>query len=277
VKPACCPCRSSLGNRWATATAVRPAQPVSRPPSQRLCLLTAAESFANLVEPPSRVELETYGLRNRCSTTELRWHCRSAGAEETMPSAPCQHFFSSPPSTLSHPQKDCTPDHSAVEIISRSSSLDVATVCPTLNSAATRKSGRQGDIHMTTWTKSMSLVTLALCCGMTIASTNARAEESEETTESVESLVSDSNNDVEVEAASEAAELPVNAVDRDWRRRGFHGCYSYCDEVRERCERRIYRGHRRWDDRHYGNAYRRCERRFDFCVQVCRDTRWRNW
>jgi len=26
-----------------------------------------------LLEPPSRLELETYGLRNRCSTTELRW------------------------------------------------------------------------------------------------------------------------------------------------------------------------------------------------------------
>jgi len=28
---------------------------------------------AAFLEPPSRLELETYGLRNRCSTTELRW------------------------------------------------------------------------------------------------------------------------------------------------------------------------------------------------------------
>ena len=33
--------------------------------------LGADSKFGLLFEPPSRVELETYGLRNRCSTTEL--------------------------------------------------------------------------------------------------------------------------------------------------------------------------------------------------------------
>ena len=44
-------------------------RPVSTGVGQAADPMTSCEP----VEPPSRLELETYGLRNRCSTTELRW------------------------------------------------------------------------------------------------------------------------------------------------------------------------------------------------------------
>ncbi len=133
----------------------------------------------------------------------------------------------------------------------------------------------------------MSLVAIALGCGMTTASTNARAEESEDTTESTETLVTSNENDDDflVEPSREDAERRLDVVNRDWHRRGYIGCYSYCDDLRNSCMRRDDRGYddwrwrdlRRWDDRRHGNnAYRRCERRFDFCIEVCRDNRWRN-
>jgi hypothetical protein len=50
-----------------------------------------------LSEPLSRLELETYGLRNRCSTTELkrRFSCEKGGSI-AMPSRICQSLFLSP-------------------------------------------------------------------------------------------------------------------------------------------------------------------------------------
>jgi hypothetical protein len=128
----------------------------------------------------------------------------------------------------------------------------------------------------------MSLVAVALCTGMTIATTNARAEEA--TATSSEAIVSDVNDDYNVEPSIVDAEHRLDAIDRDWRRRGY-GCYSYCDEIRDSCMRRYYRGydggHRRdrhrWDDRrNWNDGYRRCERRFDYCIDACRDTRWRD-
>src|SRR5690606_19311186 len=43
-------------------------------------LLRGAPTGAAYREPPVRIELTTYGLRNRCSTAELRW--RPRGSEE---------------------------------------------------------------------------------------------------------------------------------------------------------------------------------------------------
>ncbi|MEY4581507.1 MAG: hypothetical protein RL701_6210 [Pseudomonadota bacterium] len=61
--PVVSPCYEQFGLRLVPATApTLSGRPVSN------CL----ESL----EPPSRFELETYGLRNRCSTTELRWQKR---------------------------------------------------------------------------------------------------------------------------------------------------------------------------------------------------------
>ena len=44
---------------------------------------TVGAGEARSLEPPSRFELETYGLRNRCSTAELRW--RTLGRLLTQP------------------------------------------------------------------------------------------------------------------------------------------------------------------------------------------------
>ena len=45
-------------------------------PSLVPALVPAAPNHAESFEPPSGFEPETYGLRNRCSTTELRWQPR---------------------------------------------------------------------------------------------------------------------------------------------------------------------------------------------------------
>lgn len=132
---------------------------------------------------------------------------------------------------------------------------------------------------MFTWTKMMALVTVALSCGMTIAATNARAEDTHETAESAGAIVNVNDDDFNIEPSHEDAESRLEVVDRDWHRRGYRACYSYCDELRDNCIRRYDRGYddeRRGDRHHDSYGYRRCERRFDFCIEQCRDTRWRN-
>lgn len=143
----------------------------------------------------------------------------------------------------------------------------------------------QGECFMTPWTKTLTLAAAALCATSTsFATSTAFAEEAENTAEATETLVADID-DFDIEPSREDAERRLNNRDRDWHRRGYRGCYSYCDDQRDDCMRRYYRGYddwhrgdrRRWDRRRHGdNAYRRCERRFDYCIDVCRDSRWRD-
>jgi hypothetical protein len=136
---------------------------------------------------------------------------------------------------------------------------------------------------MTRWTKMMSLVAVAICSGMTISATNARAEEAEETATSAEAIVDDINDNLNLEISTEDAASRVDIIDPNSYRRDYRGCYSYCDDLRNSCMRRYYSGYdrwrsggrRRWDGRHHRyDAYRRCERRFDNCLDSCRDRRW---
>ncbi len=140
---------------------------------------------------------------------------------------------------------------------------------------------------MWTWTKLVSVFAAVVCCSsITMSSSNARAEEPENTTESSEALTTDSNDDFDIEPSRESEERRLYSVDRDWHRRGYGGCYRICSNLREDCMRRYFRGgydewrgrrNNRWDRRYgWSNAYRRCERRFDYCIESCRGSRFRD-
>jgi hypothetical protein len=123
---------------------------------------------------------------------------------------------------------------------------------------------------MTPWTKTLTLAAAALCVSsIPLATSTAFAEEAENEAESTEALATESD-DFDVEPSREDAERRLN---------------SYCDDQRNDCMRRYYdryddwhRGdRRRWDRRrHWNDGYRVCERRFDYCINVCRDSRWDN-
>lgn len=118
---------------------------------------------------------------------------------------------------------------------------------------------------MSPWTKSMALVAVTLCCSMTFATTNARAEETEEADETAEST-----NNIVVPSNDDATHR-VDLIDPWEHRRGHRSCLSYCDDLQARCLRGYIGRWEHRDDRHHGNdVYRRCEQRFDFCVAVCR-------
>ena len=67
-------CSASAAGYWDAVGADPGRQPIPR-----------GETTSASLEPPSRIELETYGLRNRCSTPELGWQCCETGAEHTRP------------------------------------------------------------------------------------------------------------------------------------------------------------------------------------------------
>lgn len=163
---------------------------------------------------------------------------------------------------------------------------------------------------MISWKMTISLVAIALCTGATtITTSTAHAEDADEVTEDVatseEALVSEpdaiivnpyADNDFDGRSFTRDDDYNRRSFedndgyddrtfDRDWHRRGYGSCFAYCDDVRDACMRRYYRGgydhwrggrRDRWDRRHRGNAgYRRCEQRFDYCLDSCRNDRWR--
>lgn len=82
---------------------------------------------------------------------------------------------------------------------------------------------------------------------------------------------------------SNDVESPPFAHDHDHaHRHDFGTCYASCDELRENCIRDFYRRfgdwhsrrHHSWEELHGHDVYRHCERRFDICINGCRDTRW---
>ncbi len=136
------------------------------------------------------------------------------------------------------------------------------------------------------WTKFTSVIAAVVCCSsIPFGNSIAHAEEAERTAETSAALTADNDDDINIEPSRDDAERRLRSVDRDWNRRGYGGCYGYCDNLRDDCMRRHFRGYGEWRgrrgnrwDRRYGwsDAYRRCERRFDVCIDVCRDSRWRN-
>jgi hypothetical protein len=153
-----------------------------------------------------------------------------------------------------------------------------------ISAASTILEMTRGKRFMTPWTKTLTLAAAALCAtSTTLVTSFSFAEEAENTAESSEAVERD--RDFDIPPSREDAERRLNDRDRNWNRRGYRGCYSYCDEQRDDCMRRYYRGYddwhrgdrRRWDRRRHGdNSYSRCERRFDFCIDACRDSRWRD-
>lgn len=60
-------------------------------------------------------------------------------------------------------------------------------------------------------------------------------------------------------------------------------CYASCTTLRNDCIRRYLHGANTWPWTRHGrtnrrfvwdDAYRTCERRFDLCIDACRDRRW---
>lgn len=167
---------------------------------------------------------------------------------------------------------------------------------------------------MTIWKMTTSLVAVALCASATTLTTpDAHADEpadvGDEISTSEDALVSTpddinvtpNHNDLDSRSFPRDDDfnrrsfdfddgfddrIDNRSFDRDWHRYGYRTCYAYCDDIRDACMRRYYRGgydtwrgggRHRWESRHRRHdGYRRCERRFDYCLDSCRNDRLRD-
>ncbi len=128
---------------------------------------------------------------------------------------------------------------------------------------------------MKPWTKLLAPPAAALLwTSLSLTSTNVRADEPNDP----------NDNDITTPDDAEVTrdlERGPYYLDRDWYRR-YGRCYSYCDNLRDTCVRRYFRGfdHRSLGNRHrwdWHDAQRVCQRRFDICIDACRDARWNDY
>ncbi len=69
---------AGIWNEPASALSSYGAQPSPGSNESGLPAVARSVSGGRRLEPAVGIEPTTYGLRNRCSATELRWHCRQS-------------------------------------------------------------------------------------------------------------------------------------------------------------------------------------------------------